>query len=403
MLLLSALCIIVLACSMTFAFGITPAHAETTFVPGDEFVNRFSVVNDENLVGTIHVSVEGELADLVVLEQNDMTLGSGMVSVPYVIKFPNNVPPGGEYVVKLFAEPKVGSQGSVAGATVRLAHKVTIKVPYHGKAISVDADVNDAGTRLDLLASVRNVGAEDIKVLSATFNLYDANNESSLVLTTKTQSRSLLVGEKGLFNLSFDASKLLPGTYVLRAVIDYDGSSDEATHAYTRGVPMLDLVSIPAFVVADELSPFNVVVRNAWNEEMKGVFADVDVVGSGGIVRSFRTESLDIGARQQAVFSPFFDARGLPVSKVGVVVRLHPDKGRMQEYNASIDIVTKTDYETINATLAPAPVAVVEPIAPMVVLVLTLILLIYTIIWYLRGRPPKVAGAGGEAGRVNFI
>jgi hypothetical protein len=340
---------------MAAAFGITPAMASATFIPGDEFVSRFTVLNDEGLPGMLRVSVEGGLSDLVTINMTEMPL-EATVSIPYRITFPRQVPPGGDYVTKIFVEPVLPPELNAVGAQVRLAHRVTITVPAHGKFVTVETDASQREGVINLTAHVRNIGSDDISALSATFGFFQ--DAETPVWSTTTKTVSLPAGDRDVLGASLMASELPPGVYELRTSVSYDGNSTGSSQTYEHGVPSLALVNATTMVSKDDLTPFSLTVQSVWNRPLDGVYADVSVLdASGTVVRQFKTETVDIQPGEPVTYTPFFDSRGLTLDTADVIATFHLGAGA-QEFRFPVQILAK---EEIARRLAEAGKPQVNP------------------------------------------
>ncbi|MEK6822385.1 MAG: hypothetical protein AABY13_01040, partial [Nanoarchaeota archaeon] len=365
------------------------ARASVTFIPGDEFVKTFRVINDEKFDAFVRVSVEGDLASYVTIDDALPSLGEDGTDITYRVNFPREAPPPGEHILRIYVEPVLATDSSNVAAHVRLAHKLTVTVPPEGAFPTLDLDIREVRDKVELTANVRNVGTRDITSMTPTFALLEEGKQGDPVASAVLGAQSLRAGDKQSMTTRFDAAAIIPGVYEARVSLDYDGKTAELTRAWQRGSPTLQLLNAPTFVKAGDISPFDLTVKSNWNQGLRNIYAEIMVVDQADtIVRSFRTETIDIAARDEVTFTSFFDARGLGQDKLRVKVKFYLGANQAQEHVLYVDVVDAQRYAILSAASPAKGSSDVVRKGILVVLVMLVAGIVLIEVWRMRSRAP---------------
>ena len=89
-----------------------------------------------------------------------------------------------------------------------------------------------------------------------------------------------------------------------------------------------------------QIVPVNIGVKNNWNSEVKGVYAEVNVLTkSGDKVQSFKSGPEDIASRNDGELNAYWDTSKLVVGEYDLNVLLHFGSETTQEtYHATINL-----------------------------------------------------------------
>ena len=342
---LAALLLVVLLLPAALAIGVTPVNSNVVFVSDSTVQGHFTVLNNEGLTGTLHVSTEGELASMVVPDQTDIPLTLAPIPVSYHVVFPQALPDPGDYVVKIYVQPLSGRSGSDIGAVVRLAHKLYIKVNPAGSHVRVSLDVGESQTSVLANATVKNDGT--LTIISPTI-AFEISDEGAVVATAQAAAHAINIGESQLYQAEFDKAGVLPGQYDVAVDVAYGDKSASASRTFTYGVPMVQVTQATEVVQTDEYSPLNLEVTSNWNQELHSVYADIIAFQGNTQVRKMTTETVDIPARSSKVLVPVFDGRGIAPTNLTLQVQLHVGLVT-QEQQLPLEVAPKEDYARLAA------------------------------------------------------
>lgn len=365
---MSACCMVLLALILALAscpqaalaLGISPLRSSAPFVPGGEVSGSFSLINQEGFESVL-VYVESDMD--VLFDQKTVRLDGNDGIIAFTIELPQARPSPGDHEVKIFVQPGDGMGEEGMSARVRLAHKLTIRVPREGPYVTASLKTGrSAAGEVLLTADLENIGDKGTQV-SALF-IMTPSGAKDQILNASLGPESLDAGESAQVNVTLPGTRIPAGDYTVDLFVTYAGRAINTSAAYRKGEPRFALTQTPTFVKAEELNTFPVGVHSEWNHPIEGLYAEILLTDNNETLRLFRTESVDVPALGDAVLSGIFDGRGITPRNATVTVRLY--FSQTQEFRVPIEIVDKNDYEwlmveaerTRNATARPAlPVA----------------------------------------------
>ncbi len=293
--------------------SVVPAKRIIDFEPNLETTFSFRVSG----AGSIETSFEGsDLADYVTIE--DSNQGSGARSVKVKLDLPSKMEKQGKNY-GYFVASEVNDLGGVGGVAAIRA-PIVVVVPYEGlyaEIILKPEHVNEGETS-NVELEVNNLGTEKIVDAYATISVYSGDQK---VGTVETNRITLEPKEDGTVYASINTNGMKPGTYRMVAEFNY-GKIATIENEFRIGTLDMDIVDFTNRVRAGEISKFEVEVESKWNNEIKGVYAEITINGT-----TVKTPSYDVLPWERKTFETYVDIRDMPVGSYPVdVVLRYSDK-----------------------------------------------------------------------------
>ncbi len=331
--------ILALACPQALALGISPLYSNVLFIPGGEVRGSFTVINTEGFENVL-VTAESDM-DIVFKEKTVRLAGKDGV-VDFTFELPKGSTAPGDHEVKIFVQPDLGASTSGVSARVRLAHKLTVRVPYEGPYVVAAVEVRrTAAGEIVLQADLENLGSKATPITALFIMTPEGTTEQ--LLNASFGPETIDAGEKAQVNVTLPATRIPLGRYGVDLFVRYADRVINTSTAYVTGEPRFALTHTPRIIRANELADFPVAVHSQWNQPIQGLYAEIVLMEGKDTLRLFRTESVDVPALGDAVLPGVFDARGITPRNATLLVRLH--FGQTQEFNVPVDLVDARDYE----------------------------------------------------------
>lgn len=221
-----------LLCGPVMAIGIGPGRIEVDFEPGSEQDYSFQVLNNEDRRIEVELYVSGDLAEYVVLSQENASLSPGETKIfSFHVEMPGTLEPG-KHDTRIGAVEAVSPQAPLA-ARAGVELQFWVYVPYPEKYISIDivhseSKVNES---MEFNITLRNPVKVD---LTATADLE--------ILKDDVVLERFELGEIQLQNGSshvFQAQWTVPeeGAYKAVARAHYEGETTKKEIAFSLELP----------------------------------------------------------------------------------------------------------------------------------------------------------------------
>lgn len=103
-----------------------------------------------------------------------------------------------------------------------------------------------------------------------------------------------------------------PGAYLAIATINYDGKQIRLEQAFSVSNLVLSIkdVSVRDFNIG-EIAVFDISLESMWNDEIKDVYAELEIYHKGTISTKFKTASVNIGPLGKANLLGYWDTKGM--------------------------------------------------------------------------------------------
>ncbi|PIZ53313.1 hypothetical protein COY26_02300 [Candidatus Woesearchaeota archaeon CG_4_10_14_0_2_um_filter_33_10] len=298
--------------NQVYALGITPSHVDVIFEPSLEKTIQLKVINDGYKEFDAFVYAEGELAEYVTIDNPIVRLSKDQDSkiISYKINLPENFEKKGAHSANIVIReiPKETKGKTTVTASIAVASVLKVIVPYEGKYAEIRLFIPKFknGKESNFSVEVRNLGTEKILEAQAVIEIYDPlKNKITTITTNKISIKSK---EENLLTASWTPD-VGSGNYYAVATLVYDKLNAMEEKLFTVGelLPEIISISVSNFKLGG-IAKFDILVKNNWNEELKGVFAETSVKDKKGeIYTSFKTISLDIPEFGSQEFNAYWD------------------------------------------------------------------------------------------------
>jgi hypothetical protein len=288
--------LLLMTLSFVNALGVTPGRTTIAFTTNLEKEVTFTVTNTEHKNMNVAFSVEGELKDYIKISEDIAHLNANEDSktFSYKVKLPKELNPGlnkGEISITQLPEG-IDDPGMVISSTVSVVTQVYVNVPYPGKYIDSDINVqNSGGNIVDFYIPVVSMGEEKINNVKAIITIYKGDSK---IFTINTNQFSLEKNERKELSAKWDADS--DGEYNAVAEIDYDGVIKKIQKKFNVGNETMGVigVSVNDFKLG-QVAKIRVLVQNKMSDDVKNAYASLDVYDSGlKKVTSLKSENYDI-------------------------------------------------------------------------------------------------------------
>lgn len=300
---------LILALPLTTAFGVSPAS--TSVLDPDGNVQTLRIINTQVEPLELQLVPEGNVAQFIQLSQTEVSLRPGeRVDIPFVVRDINVLP--GTYTGGIGISQKPSSVQSTffVQAVAAVLHKVEVVVPQQGKHVRANVLTDTPATNEEVLITVatENIGTENINSLNARIDVRGPTND--LLFSERTPSTPLSVGSKA--NLVTGWVPQSPGTYLVEAVLQYDGITRTVRETITIGSLELRLgeLDVGPFSLGD-IVRLDLPVSSDWNQPLPGVFGQVQVYQNGEVIDTITTGALQLPPRGDGTLSAFWNTAGL--------------------------------------------------------------------------------------------
>ncbi len=307
---------LLLIIQLAAAIGIRPARTNIAVDDYDEnnikVDGKLWVVNNDHREFTVDVYVDGEMADFVKLKTDEKKITfrpeDDAKEVGFEIKFKKEEVPPGTAIANIVIEERFeSSQANVVSSKLLLKHKITFVGPYPDLYIEGSINFHEKGNEVELVAEVKNLGKKDIREVQTIFYVNDKEQKEHELETPaaslKTKETKLLTAtiKKDNFNNA--------GQYEVSAVTKYDDQTLELFKTLLIGKPEVEITYFDKYLIANKVNQYTLDLLNKWNQQIRNVYVEVNVLKGGNKIDSFRTRSVDLEAEMMQRVSDYLDAK----------------------------------------------------------------------------------------------
>ena len=382
--------VIIVLANQIHALGIAPSHSDIIFEPSLEKTIQLKVINNAHKDFDAVVYAEGALAEYIIIENPTISLSKDQDSkiISYKVNLPKSLEKQGMHEAKVVVReiPKETKGGTTITASLAVASKLKVMVPYKGKYAEIKLFVTNfkQNQESNFAVEVRNLGTEDILEAYAIVNIYDPlNNKLAAITSNKAKINSK---DKEILIAKW-TPELGPGNYRAVATLMYDSLNTRDEKPFTIGTLFLDISSITVdnFKLGG-IAKFDILVENEWNEEVPQVYAETSVTDNKGkVYTTFKTAVVDIPAFGAQEINSYWDTAKVTPGAYKFNVELNY---LSQKAGMVFDIMV--EYDKITASLVGKAIAVEDEEKPAVLksiyilIFLVVILVIFNIIIYFK-------------------
>ena len=264
----------------------------------------------------------------------------------------DQVPPGTSTANIIIEERFSGSQANVVSSKLLLKHKINIIGPYPNFYLEGSLNFHEKGNEIELVAEVRNLGKEDLQEVQTTFYVNDKEQKEHEL---ETETTPLKRKETKLMTATLDKENFeRAGQYEVSAVTKYGDQTLELYKTLLIGKPEVDITYFDKYLIAYKVNRYTLDLLNKWNQQVRNVYVDIEVLRDGNKIDSFRTKSVDIEAEMMQRISDYLDAKDKGPGRYTFEMTVHFwNLVRMDEkkFAFNTDLVTEEDAKSLN--LAP--------------------------------------------------
>ena len=301
--------------SNVYALGITPGRTTLDFVSGEDKEITFSIINNEHKNIQVLLSVQGELNGSIILFNKLVRFmpSEDSKQFKYKFKMPEKLEVG-LHIAEIVAMeiPPESEEGTFIGATVAVVSQLYVYVPCPGKCIEADLNVLDAeqNSTATFIVPVINRGKLGIGDARAIIDIYTGLNEK--IDSIETDSLKIESGARAELSGKWKVS-INSGSYLAKISVFYDGESKSFEKQFSVGSNMLSIESILVNNFAlGEIAKLRILVENRWNEELKGVFANLLVYNhQSEIMADVKSATETIPPLQKKELIAYWDTVGI--------------------------------------------------------------------------------------------
>lgn len=257
------------------------------YEPGKIIVNHYMILGT-NLETSVYL--EGGLSEYVTLSEVsgnefDMT-----------IQFPNEYLPQGSYTFSMGVSevPPADADSGGINSLTSVSKTFFVEVYSMEKDIiaSLEAPSVNVGKPVIFKLNVESKTYSDIDAITGEITILNKQNESLGKVFTKEKPLKALSSET--LSAIFDTTGLLPGEYLAKAVVFYDGKQKEVSSTFKIG-NMDVIIKNYTSLFRPGFNEFNIVVINNWGDSLRNVYVKLFVNGQ----ELLQTPSLNLAPWQE--------------------------------------------------------------------------------------------------------
>jgi len=314
-------------CSGVFAIsGVSPGSYSVDFEPGVVRDFEFRFFFDEGVESEIYV--EGDLSEYVSLGKSSI---SGTESVRASLDSPMSIGTPGTNIIVVGAREVVEAAAGV-GISADIKGQIKIEVPYPGRYVelSLDAPSVNAGEIVNFNLKARNRGSE-LLTISPMIQVFERElaNGTDIVKTIRVVGKDVAPAEFAEFSIPMDSAGLSPGRYISTALFEYSPGEFARDDAYFGlGEKRLGLVNYSREFERGDIAKFEIEVESFWNDQMREVFVEVNIVDSDVF---FVTPSVVVDPWGRSELVGFLETVDLPSGTARAEIVLNYDNETLAE------------------------------------------------------------------------
>ncbi len=315
-LIIGIFCMFVFSMSNLFAIGITPARTTINFESGLTKEISFTILNSEHKDMSVVFTLQGELAEYIVLEQQyaEFSAGEESKSFVYKITLPSSLKKPGKHegeIVALEMSKDIKEKGTFIGATVSVVTQLYVNVPYPNKYAEAEIQAIGSEGKTVFVIPVINRGKLDIVDARARIDIYTSLNEK--IKTLETGSLSIDSLKRNDLSVTWDSSEVNPGNYLAKATVFYDNNEINLEKTFKvgeRAIKVLE-INIKDFSLGG-IAKFDALVENAWSEDVENAYLNIIIYNNEGeIMADFKSPTYNLPALSKKEIVSYWDTAGV--------------------------------------------------------------------------------------------
>jgi hypothetical protein len=259
-----------------FAIGIRPA--QTIFEPEqEEYKGYFRIVNVNQKDMDIKVTITGELANYIYLDQNIIHFNSNdeFKMVNFVLNLPENMAKSeGSFIIE-----EVSNNQNNFNSKISLKHKVYYNGPVPEKKIETKINIIDDVENIKIISEVINKGNSELKQVMTKITI------DEFVKELATNSVNLGFGENKLLFVEVDKSNFKSGEYNLNAATYYDGEIETVSEKIYVGEPEITIKDFNKFFTVGDVNNYQIYLKSNWNKELENCYLEFEIYQNNTLLK----------------------------------------------------------------------------------------------------------------------
>lgn len=256
---------------LSFGLGLQYSKTgELFFEPNLQFNKDFNIIGYRDGM-SVNVSVTGGLSEYATL--SDLEDGGLGKKFSLSINFPEYLSPGIHSLIVRAQEVPLNHSGTIAIA-IETGKNIEFWVLDPGKFALFDfftsnLNVNDS---VDFVIDARNYGEQTIYYI---YGIIDILFNEKIVKTIRSEHIGIESKERKESKAEFDSMGLVPGEYVARANISWDGNWTIIEKEFRIGSLNIIINNFTKEVIKANIAEIFIEIESKWNNDVEGINAEV--------------------------------------------------------------------------------------------------------------------------------
>lgn len=326
--------LIILAASASAA-GIRPASVTLSYEPGMARYVNIEITNYNGKEIMVEARAEGDLSGYISFPENRVEIGpdektrpfSYRVVIPYGAEFPGEM--RGSVIFRIMHESPEGR--TVAGSGVEIESNVKVVFPY--PRVYAEAYISipemEAEAESEITATIRNMGLEEIGQGLAELRITDPSGNP--IESLERQVPGLQPSEARV--VVFAWAPALNGSYTANLTFYYGNRSASASGRFEAGKPGIRLAAITAGSYSlGEIARIELLLESMWNEELEGVYAELQLYSKDELIGSQKSASAKISAYSSITLPAYIETAGISEGDYRLRILIHHPGGTEESF-----------------------------------------------------------------------
>lgn len=350
---------------------LNPNISAVGIVHGDDTIVNFEPNLIKNISFTLRNIKSGTYLNLSILgdlaQYADISKINNLGNFTVTLKLPTKIEKPGSHEILISAEeiPNSTNGGTIMAVTAAKV-PIIIKVPYPGKYIETELDINNVNINepINFIISITNLGEQDIINAEAIIKIYNPENEIIETLSTEKKQIKTTTTEKLFARGSINKE----GEYKAIATINYDGKITKIEKAFKVGTLLIEIISHTQKFQKNNINIFNIEIESKWNNKISDVYAEIIINKDKKQITLLKTPNIDINPWGKETIITYWDTQNLIIG----------------DYNANITL-----YYADKTTENIIEIQIVEKLRKISLFTISYIFLaisIISIFWYFKKR-----------------
>jgi hypothetical protein len=265
------LILFLLCVPISLSLGLQYGRIDELFFESNmQYTKEFTIIGYSEGMG-VTVSVNGALAEYA--ELSELIDFEGGKKVNLTINFPETLSPGIHSLIIMAKEIPIGGTGTIS-VVIETGKEIKFWALDPGKFALFDFSTGNLNVNesVDFTISASSYGEQTINDIYGVIEIL-FNNE--IVKTIESEHINLESKGKKSFKAEFDATGLVPGDYVARAKISWDGNETIIEREFRIGSLNLQIINFTREVTKSNIAEMFVEIESKWNNDVKDVNAEV--------------------------------------------------------------------------------------------------------------------------------